>query len=183
MTSIAVALLVGALIGSSTTTVRGGHMLHRFTSTRRRKLATATAALVLVAGVAVAAWLLSSRGNGTASFGSLQNVGLSPAASTARDCFPGGTCAARLTANNPNGALLAISVASGDGSGGVGNGTPSSCVASISVNEHALATPVPVPAGSSIIEIPNAFRIASDAPSECQGGEAYRDVRLTFSTP
>lgn len=146
--------------------------------TRRSRIIGAVVGFVLSASlVAVAAWLVSGTGPGTTQIGTLvaPTITAGTLAGNEKQCFPGGTCDGVFAISNPNGAL----VVTGLSDGGMGTGT---CADQLLTNPQT-GLSIPVPAGSSTVTVPNAFALATAAPSSCQGTTATRVAVLQFATP
>jgi hypothetical protein len=138
--------------------------------------------LFIGCGVAAAAWLIQSHGQGRAAIGTLSaptiTAGSLPGSPSL--CSPGGDCSAYLHIVNPNGPMMVTGTLTGDGTTGV---DPGGCPpTNLSVNVLT-GLSIPVTAGTSDIVVPGAFHLATSAPTACQGQNLTTDIKLQFSTP
>jgi hypothetical protein len=150
-------------------------------STRRRKvLATfAACAVAGLAGLAIAAWLTSGEGPGSARVGQLQAPTVT-AGTAVGALLPGETGAAAFRIANGNPIplkVIAVDLAAADG----GSGVPGCSFMHLNV-VPATGLDVPVPTGTNDVVVPGAFRLSADAPTECQGATLERRAKLLFST-
>jgi hypothetical protein len=163
-------------------------------STRRRKaLATFCAVMAAaLAGLVLAAWLTDGTGPGRAQAGSLQPIVVSLASGTPTSGFllPGGTGSGRFAVNNPNSTALKIVSAQAGGpiglpsEGGTGASSNPLCPSSNVTVETLTGLNISLPASTTTdVTIPDVFRLAASAPTDCQGAEFQKSVKLTASTP
>jgi hypothetical protein len=135
-----------------------------------------------IAALAFAAWLTDSTGPGRAQVGNLLrptvNVG-----NAQGEILPGGSGNAAFMVVNPNTTTLkltAINPVFGSEDGGSTNNA--ACpFANLAVNPQT-GLSINVPPGTNPVNVPDGFRLAADAPSDCQGVLLARNARLTFST-
>ncbi|MEN3280079.1 MAG: hypothetical protein V7607_1219 [Solirubrobacteraceae bacterium] len=143
----------------------------------KRKVMSVASALVLVAGVAFAAWMLSAQGQAGGRIGSLQNPVIT-AGTPASALYPGQSAAGSLHISNPNEQALTLT------SVGPGNGDVSGFDASCPATYIGLASPtgltITVPPGAGDVEVPNLFSLASNAPQSCAGKSFSVNVAGTF---
>lgn len=187
-----IAASLGLLAGVTLTTNRRTNTMSSsikslIGGTRRRKITTGLIVLALAgAGSALAAWLITGAGNGSgriAALGAPTVVqGTAPATG---GCLPGGSCDAVVKLTNPNGVDLLVTALADDGGGSGASYSGSGCPANaVTVNAQAI-TGVTVPAGanSTSVTIPNAYKLASTAPTACMGQTFQKGMELSFSTP
>jgi hypothetical protein len=182
MTTAAVFIL-GALLGAAFTTTRKGNRMSALTSrllsTRRRKVTTAAVSMLLLgAGTALAAWLLTATGPGSGKIGSPKAVTVTATAPSADAAvlMPGSDGDLTVHLDNPNGPLKITSYTTTSRSpaiSGLNTGCSSTDFAwtwDDSVNSrHTFATPIDVPQGAGDVILPHAVGLKSTAASACQG--------------
>jgi len=171
-------------------------MRFKLFGTKRRRVASTVTALMLSAGVAVAAWsIVTSSGSGTGRVGSLVAPTITNAGSGTGDLYPsasGFTAPIHFSINNPNTAALVLtSIASFNKTNLVGgNATCDWSLASIKGFLRVPASPVTglsvaVPTGVSVVSVPNMLGLDSATVDQCQATtiDGIGVSNVTFSTP
>jgi hypothetical protein len=154
---------------------------------KRRRLAGLGVLLLLAAGVAAAAWLLSTTGPGAGKIGTLQSITVT-AGPTGAGIMPNSSGDLAVHLNSPNEQpLKVIRVEStGDPFSLMGSGSLGACGASdingaLAVSDKTLTTPVVVAPGQSDVVLPGVIA-AGDISNGCQGQAFTVPVRLSVST-
>jgi hypothetical protein len=156
----------------------------RLFGSRRRKIATSVATVMLVGGgVALAAWLVQSVGRGSpTTVGSLsQPVVTAGAAIPGEYLLPGAAADVRFSVNNANSGSLVLTKVEDAGSGF--SSFESGCPASSAMGRTLTGLSIPIQPGANTVTVPDAIELKSDAPNDCQTRELSRDYLLSFSTP
>ena len=151
--------------------------------TRRRAVLGLLVVVALgLASFAIAAWLVSSNGQGSARAGALQAPSISPvAANVGTTCVPGSSCDLEIRVTNPNSGALVLTATSanvaGDGTAPA-PGCPNGSMTILNRNPN-----ITIPPGISEHVIIDGAQLASDAPTQCQNQTFLKGVHGDFSTP
>lgn len=146
----------------------------------RMSLATVATGLMLVAGVAFAAWTATGSGNGYAKAGTISALTtVDASASTTAQLYPGGTGDVKLTVNNPNSFPVVVTAVAGNGT--ITSDKGSACNASTGVtftDTTGLSTTVAA-SGSATITLTGKAAMSSSSDNSCQGAVFTIPVTLT----
>jgi hypothetical protein len=148
---------------------------------KRRALAILLGAALVATGAA-AAWLISASGPGAGKIGSLTAPTVVQGTPSAEDALlPGGQGGVSFRINNTN--TVALKLTGITPQGGVqGFDQFSSCDDAITANDRS-GLDLDVPPGESVVSVPGAFSLASNADTTCQGQGFSHGFKLDFSTP
>jgi hypothetical protein len=146
----------------------------------RMSLATVATGLVLVAGVAFAAWTASGSGNGYAKAQTVQSLTtVDASASTTAQLYPGGTGDVKVTVSNPNSFPVTITGVSGNGT--ITSDKGAACNASTGVtftDTTGLSNSVAA-SGSTTITLSGKAAMSSASDNSCQGAVFTIPITLT----
>lgn len=156
------------------------------TWSRRRKAGLFLGVGVLiVAGVAAAAWLTFGEGNTQTHAGTLAQLTVVPEVPSGAQLFPGqeGALAFRIT--NPNASDLIITNLAQIGPTQVASSSGTCPGTNVTLGSGASGLTIPLPGGASglLVEIPNGAAMSSDAPTGCQAGVFRIPARVNATTP
>lgn len=158
-------------------------------SRRIKILLAATMALVVAGvGIAVAAWLVSGTGSGSAKAGSLTSITVNSATATA-DLYPGGTGKLFLNVTNPNNIPLKIVsvTAIPDPSFTITSNQPGCGAADLTFTPQSglnIALAAAPAAGATVaFDLPGAVSMPASAANACQGATFTIPVSVNASTP
>jgi hypothetical protein len=159
--------------------------MKRLFAGRRRKTAAVLTSLALIgAGAGIAAWIIQADGDGRAKIGTLAAPVVSAGtASATSQCYPGTSCAASYSIQNPNPVGLIVTAVVNPGSTQVSSNQAACPEAHMTRNDLS-GLSIPVPANlTTTVEVPGRYTLSSSAPTGCQGVSITATDRLTFSTP
>lgn len=150
-----------------------------------RVLGGITGFVLTAAVVAVAAWLITSDGEGGAKAGSLSAPVVTVASPLTGDTMPSTvpTGTLQLSVQNPNTMALKLTgVRLKDGSA-ISTGNNPNCVGGLWSMPEKTGLAINVPASATTrIDIPNTVKLVENAPTECQGVSVTIPTTASFST-
>lgn len=157
--------------------------MHLFNSRRRKVLATfATCVVAGLGGLAIASWLTDGEGEGTSKGGSLTQPTVTASATEPSGMLPGGTGMGVFTINNPNAVPLdATEIQTAVTPGGTSS-DPNCPISNVTVNAHQFPARTVAANGTTELAIPDAYKLAADAPNDCQGATFKIRARILFKT-
>ena len=146
----------------------------------RLGVATIFTGVLLVAGVAFAAWTASGTGSGYAKAGSIQALTtVDVSASTTATLYPGGIGDVKLSVSNPNPAPITITGVSGNGT--ITSDKGAACNASTGVtftNQTGLSQVVPA-SGTATFTLSGSAAMSTASDNACQGAIFTIPISLT----
>ena len=137
-----------------------------------------TAALVMAAGIAYAAWSVLGTGTGTASSGTPQALGVS--ATVGGTLFPGASADVLVTVSNPNSAAVTVQslALAGAVTASAGCTTPG-----VTVSLPASTTLVVPAGGNASLNVVNGVSMTTASSSNCQGATFTIPLRANGRLP
>lgn len=132
----------------------------------RKIMIFTTLAVLLTAGIAIAAWMVHGTGNGSGKAAVAQNLVVEAGTTTTGDLYPGATggdIAVKVTNNNS----FPVQLTDATVAGAV---TPIACSVTVNSGPFDLSGAPVLGAGASAdVTIPDALSMGSDAADSCQG--------------
>lgn len=159
----------------------------------RKRVLIPSIAVFLVCGAAIAAWVITSQGQGgKGSIGTLTAPTISnPTTSAATPCYPGGTCDFQVSVTNPNtGPLVLKSWSPGSATVTVTKaGSPNTLCEQnspggiVATLNNLTNLSIPIPAGTTTVTLPGAWSLPSNSPIDCAGSTVSIDTtnQVTYS--
>ena len=166
-------------------------MTINFRITKKRVILALIVLAIAAGGAALAAWLVSSNGNGHVKVGSLTPPTVVAAtAFQGVQLYPGANGDATVTVTNPNAGALVLSGWTINGGTWSLSGLTGACMQnSFTLNPSGgTFTPVSIPGGSvpTNVVLKDAISLANNASTDCQGADLTtggNPFHLNFSTP
>ena len=158
--------------------------LFRGLSSRFVVIALVGVIAVALAGIAIAAWVVSGSGTGYAKAGSSSALTLSDAsASTSADLYPGAAGAVKLKVSNPNPFPVRITAVAGNGA--VTSDKGAGCDASTGVsftNQSGLTLDLLANETNKVFTLPGAVSMSNASDNTCQGAVFSIPVSVTATS-
>ena len=158
--------------------------LFRGLSSRFVVIALVGVIAVALAGIAIAAWVVSGSGTGYAKAGSSSALTLSDAsASTSADLYPGAAGAVKLKVSNPNPFPVRITAVAGNGA--VTSDKGAGCDASTGVsftNQSGLTLDLLANETNKVFTLPAAVSMSNASDNTCQGAVFSIPVSVTATS-
>ena len=158
--------------------------LFRGLSSRFVVIALVGVIAVALAGIAIAAWVVSGSGTGYAKAGSSSALTLSDAsASTSADLYPGAAGAVKLKVSNPNPFPVRITAVAGNGA--VTSDKGAGCDASTGVsftNQSGLTLDLLANETNKVFTLPGAVSMSNASDNNCQGAVFSIPVSVTATS-
>ena len=158
--------------------------LFRGLSSRFVVIALVGVIAVALAGIAIAAWVVSGSGTGYAKAGSSSALTLSDAsASTSADLYPGAAGAVKLKVSNPNPFPVRITAVAGNGA--VTSDKGAGCDASTGVsftNQSGLTLDLLANETNKVFTLSGAVSMSNASDNTCQGAVFSFPVSVTATS-
>jgi hypothetical protein len=158
--------------------------LFRGLSSRFVVIALVGVIAVALAGIAIAAWVVSGSGTGYAKAGSSSALTLSDAsASTSADLYPGAAGAVKLKVSNPNPFPVRITAVAGNGA--VTSDKGAGCDASTGVsftNQSGLTLDLLANETNKVFTLSGAVSMSNASDNTCQGAVFSIPVSVTATS-